>query len=259
MQANYLSALLLLFIPAQAAPQSPKAQVKTVYISKKFKTITEAQRVLSRDAFFLFDIHGVLFDNQGKYLKVFQKVKNKKKFFKQGIKALFSKKARTLFKKRQKEGDKITERKFDTVKEFAHLHSELIDFSNNIFSPNLQMKRLLMQLKNNGYELYLLSNIGNVTLERLVRQHPTFFSLMTDTQNTINRTATQTGLFVWKPRLDTFTQSLATIKKSHHAHLAIFVDDQIDNILAAHKAGFNAIYFTSYPQFYRDVANLIKK
>jgi|GEM_PF-1866759 len=254
MKTNYLVLLLVLYGLAQAAQKS----TKTLFISKTFTTEQEAQQALSRDGFFLFDIHGVLFDNKGKYLKAFNQIKNKKKFLKQGIKAIFSKRARNEYRKRQKEGNKITERKFDTVKHYKHLHKELINFSNNIFTPNKQMQQLLTELKNKGYELYLLSNIGNVTLDRLVKTHPHFFSIMTDTRNTINRTASDTGDFVWKPRLDAFTQALTTVNKPHQTHLAIFVDDQKDNVKAAHKAGLNAIHFTSYPQFFHDVKILLK-
>ena len=246
--------LLALCTTAQAVQKS----AKTVYLSKTFTTKQEAQEALSRGGFFLFDLHGVLFDNKGEYFKAFKKIKHKKKFLKQSMKAAFSKKVRTEYRKREKEGNKITERKFDTVKHYRHLHQELIDFSNNIFTPNKQMRRLLAELKNKGHELYLLSNIGNITLERLVNTHPDFFSVVTDTRNTINRTATDTGNFVWKPRLDAFTQALTTVDKPNHAHLAIFVDDSLPNVTAAHKAGLNAIHFTSYPQFFHDINVLLK-
>ena len=276
MKTNYFVILLALCMSIQAAPkkeivkspfakasadsgpQRGSSQEKTVYLSKTFTTKQEAQQALSRGGFFLFDIHGVLFENKGKYLKAFKQVKNKKKFLKQGVKAVFSKKTRNEYRKRQKEGNKITERKFDTVKQYKHLHKELIDFSNNIFSPNKQMQRLLTELKNKGHELYLLSNIGTVTLDRLVAQHPEFFSVITDTKNTINRTAADTGNFVWKPRLDAFTQALNTVNKPDRAHFAIFVDDQLENVRAAHKAGLNAIHFTSYSQFFHDVNALLK-
>lgn len=254
MKIHYFVILLAFCASAQAVQK----RTKTVYLSKTFTTKQEAQEALSRGGFFLFDIHGVLFDNKGEYLKAFKKVKNKKKFLKQSVKAVFSKKARTEYRKQQKEGNKITERKFDTIKQYKHLHKELIDFSNNIFSPNKQMQRLITELKGKGYELYLLSNIGNITLDRLVAQHPDFFSEMTDTKNTINRTAAETGNFVWKPRLDAFTQALTAVNKPHHAHLAIFVDDSLANIKAAHEAGLNAIHFTSYPQFFHDVTTLLK-
>ncbi len=248
--------ILLAFCGSVQAVQKP---AKTIYLSKTFTTEQEAQKALSRGGFFLFDIHGVLFDNKGKYLEAFKKVKNKRKFFTQSVKAVFSKKVRNEYRKRQKEGNKITERKFDTVKRYKHLHKELIDFSNNIFTPNKQMHRLLIELKNKGHELYLLSNIGNVTLDRLVKTYPDFFSVVTDTRNTINRTVTDGQSFVWKPRLDAFTQALNTVEKPDHAHLAIFVDDQKHNVEKAHEAGLNAIHFTSYPQFFHDVNKLLNK
>ncbi len=245
----------LTFCTSVQAVQKPS---KTVYVSKTFTTEQEAQQALSHGGFFLFDIHGVLFENKGKYLKAFKQVKNKKKFLKQTVKAALSKKVRNEYRKRKKEGNKITERNFDTVKQYKHLHKELIDFSNNIFSPNKQMQRLLTELKNKGYELYLLSNIGNVTLDRLVAQHPDFFSVVTDTRNTINRTAANTGNFVWKPLPNAFTQALTTVNKPHQPHLAIFVDDSLANVKAAHEVGLNAIHFTTYSQFFHDINALLK-
>lgn len=254
MKRDYFVLLLGLCVSLEATQK----QIKTVYISKTFATEEKAQEALSKNGFFLFDIHGVLFENKGKYLKAFKKVKNKKKFLKQGIKAALSKKARAEYRKRVKEGNKITERKFDVIKQYKHLHTELIDFSNNIFSPDKQMHRLLTELKGKGYDLYLCSNIGNVTLERLVSHYPDFFSVITHTHNTINRTATTTGTFVWKPQPEAFRQALTTIGKIHQPHLAIFVDDQIENVRAAHRVGLNAIHFTSYPRFFHDVSALLK-
>ena len=253
MKINYF-VIILAFCTSQAV-QKPE---KTLYLSKSFTTEQEAQKALSRGGFFLFDIHGVLFKNKGKYLKAFKQLKNKKKFLKQTVKAVFSKKARNEYRKLKKEGNKITERKFDTAKEYLYLHTELIDFSNNIFTPNKQMQQLLTELKNKGYELYLLSNIGTITLDRLAVQYPDFFSIMTDTKNTINRTSTETGNFVWKPRLDAYSQALTTINKPGDAHLAIFVDDSLANVKAAHEAGLNAIHFISYPQCFHDINALLK-
>lgn len=233
-------------------------QSQTVFLSRHFGSAQQAQQTLSKQAHFLFDIHGVLFDNKGKYVKAFKKIHHKKKFFKQGVKALLSKKTRTEYRRLQREGNKITERKFGAAKDFKYLHNELIDFSNAIFTPNKQMYTLLTDLKSRGHDLYLCSNIGNVTLERLVAQHPQFFTVMNAPHNTINRTASETGNFVWKPQAAAYKQALATVHKSDAAHLCIFVDDHIQNVTAAHKAGLNAIHFTSYPQFFHDVTTLLK-
>lgn len=234
---------------------STLVDAQTVFVSKHFNSVEHAQQTLSRQAHFLFDIHGVLFD-RGQYVSALKKIRNKGKFIKQGIKAAFSKKARRAYKELQKTGNKITERKFNAVKEFEHLHQELIDFSNNIFSPNNQMRNLLLHLKSRGHQLYLCSNIGNVTLERLVAQHPTFFAIMDSAQNTINRTAAQAHEFVWKPQQKAFDQATDTIGRK--AHFCIFVDDQINNVQAAHKAGLTAIHFISYPQFFHDIVTLLK-
>lgn len=245
--------LFLLCMSAYAAQQ----QSQTVFLSKHFSSAEHAQQVLSKSAHFLFDIHGVLFD-KGKYVKAFSKIKSKKKIVTQSVKAAFSKKARAKYNKCKRAGNKITECKIDAAKDFQHLHQELIDFSNNIFSPNKQMLRLLTQLKDRGHHLYLCSNIGNATLERLVAQHSTFFEVMHSSSNTINRTASETDDFVWKPQAKAYEQALATIGKPGAPQQCIFVDDQLHNVKAAHEVGLNAIHYTSYTQFFNDITTLLQ-
>ncbi len=253
MKRCVITLFLLCTAIAHAAQQS-----QTVFLSKHFSSPEHAQQVLSKRAHFLFDIHGVLFD-RGEYVKAFSKIKSKKKFFKQSVKAAFSKKARAKYNECKRTGNKITECKIDAAKDFQHLHQELIDFSNNIFSPNKQMLRLLTQLKDRGHHLYLCSNIGNVTLERLVAQHPTFFEVMHSSSNTINRTASETtGNFVWKPQAKAYEQALTTIGKPGAPQQCIFVDDQLHNVKAAHAVGLNAVHYTSYAQFFHDVSTLLQ-
>lgn len=248
--------VIMLFLLCTATAQAAK-QSQTLFLSRHFGSPEQAQITLSKKSYFLFDLHGVLFD-RGEYVKALKKIKQKKKFLKQGIKAVFSKKARAAYRACKRAGNKITECTFDAAKEFKHLHQELIDFSNNIFSQNKQMLRLLTQLKDRGHHLYLCSNIGNVSLERLVLQHPTFFSVMNSPKNTINRCASTAESLVWKPQIKAYKQATTTIGRADTAHLCIFVDDQLHNVKAAHEAGLNAIHYTSYPQFFRDINALLQ-
>lgn len=229
---------------------------KTIYLSPTFDYLEDAQKALSKEAFFLFDIHQVLFHCKGvmPILRAFTKIQSKPKTCMQGIKTLFCPRTWNYFKQLYTQGNHITESYLDVAQNLPVLHSELLNFSNNIYKPHNGMYQLLTKLKEK-HHLYLLSNIGNSTLERLKKEYPDYFALMTDDTNTINRNSNKE--LVWKPQQQAYTQALMTIEKPMQSHLAIFVDDKRKNVEAAHKAGLNVIYFRSYEQFKKDISTLI--
>ena len=229
---------------------------KTIYLSPTFSSLEEAQKVLSKEAFFLFDIHQVLFHCKGivPVLQAFTKIKRKPKTFMQGVKILFRPRTWKFFKQLYNQGNHITESYLDVAQPYTPLHSELLNFSNNIYKPHTGMYQLLAHLKQR-HNLYLLSNIGNATLDRLKKEYPDYFALMTEDTNTINRHSEQ-GL-VWKPQQKAYEQAVMTIRKSNHMHYGNFVDDKRKNVEGAYKAGLNVIYFKSYQQFKNDVATLL--
>jgi FMN phosphatase YigB (HAD superfamily) len=107
--------------------------------------------------------------------------------------------------------------------------------------------------------LYLLSNIGNKTLEKLKLDYPDYFIHFSETTNTINRTSLGSHDLIWKPKLIAYQKALATIGKTEAPHLTIFVDDNLANVRAAYKIGLNAIQFKNQSQFENDLKNLLGK
>lgn len=230
-----------------------------LYWSNHFATLKHAQQELESSAFFLLDIHQVLFHRRGilPLLRGLARIKKKPQTFKEGIQAVCSPRTWKSLYHSYKRGNRITEAYLNATKQLPHFHSELVNYSNTIYTADKQMETLLGQLKQLGHELYLLSNIGNTTLERLQTTYPAYFSLMTDTRNTINRTVHDEHSLIWKPQQTAYHTALATINKPTSAHLAIFIDDTKRNVQAAHTYGMNAILFRSASQCKRDIETLL--
>lgn len=230
-----------------------------LYISDKFSTLEKAQQELKNSAFFLLDIHQVLFHRRGlgPLLRGIARIHKKPRTFKEGFQALCSPTTWKSLHRRFKTGNLITEAYLNAAKQKPHLHSELLNYSNNIYTADKQMQKLLSVLRQKHHELYLLSNIGNLTLERLKNSYPTYFDLMTDNRNTINRGATDDQSLIWKPQPQAYIEALHTIGKSSVAHHAIFIDDTRRHIQAAHQQGMNAILFRSFAQCKQDIEILL--
>ena len=230
-----------------------------LYLSNHFSTLKQAQKELKTSAFFLLDIHQVLFHRRGIFtiLRGIAHITNKSQTFKESIQTLCSLKTWKSLHGSYKRGNRITEAYLNATKQRPHLYSELINYSNTIYTADTQMAALLTHLKKLGHERYLLSNIGNTTLERLREAYPAYFSLITDTRNTINRTAHDEHSLVWKPQLTAYHEALNAINKATGPHLAIFIDDTKRNVQAAHTYGMNAILFRSVSQCKRDIETLL--
>ncbi len=231
------------------------------FVSTSFSSTDEAQRALHHDAFFLFDIHQVLFHRKGisPFIRGLSKVSSKPKMIQLTLQTLFDRTTWAKLKKIYSTGNMITEAYLNTATGHPALHSELLEFSNNIYTPDTDMYKLLQSMAQENHKLYLLSNIGNQTLTRLKRQYPDYFNLLNDADNTINREAKTSCDLVWKPQLNAFEQSLKTIQHQTQPHLAIFIDDKLKNVQAAHKAGLNSIHFLNAQQLKSDLAILMGK
>ncbi len=232
-----------------------------LYISKTFSNLQEAQTTLSQSGVFLFDIHQVLFHRKGllPLVRGIFKVKKKPRTFKEGFITLLSPKTWKFLHGRYKEGNRITEAYLNAARPHSQLHAELLDYSNNIYTADKQMYEFLKILKSDGHNLYLLSNIGSATLERLRLEYPDYFALMSDSQNTINRSSLETDSFMWKPQKAAYQESLNAVGKLENPHHTIFIDDTRRNVRAAHELGMNAILFKSFAQCKKDVLNLLGK
>jgi FMN phosphatase YigB (HAD superfamily) len=240
---------------------SPLKKESMLYLSTTFSTLHEAQTTLSISGVFLLDIHQVLFHRKGvlPLVRGIFKVKKKPLIFKEGILTLFSPTSWKAVQRRYQEGNRITEAYLNAAKQCPQLHTELLDYSNNIYTPDPNMQALLKNLKHQGHELYVLSNIGPATLERLKQEHSDYFALMSDSQNTINRSSLETDFFLWKPQKAAYQESLSAIGKLENPHHTIFIDDTTRNVRAAHELGMNAILFKSFAQCKQDIQNLLGK
>lgn len=228
-----------------------------LYVSPFFKDLEHAQQTLSKHAFFLFDIHQVIFHRKGlfPFFKGFKKTRTKSLVLKQSLKALLKLTTWKTILGCLKKRTRITEAYLNAAEQFPILHEELLEFSNNIYTPNKRMKECISHLFIAGHKIYLLSNIGNGTLKKLKLDYPDYFRHLTESDNTINRDSRLP--LVWKPQRKAFHQALSVIKQSENPHHAIFIDDTANNVKAAYRAGFNAIKFCTQSQFEKDLKKLL--
>lgn len=101
---------------------------------------------------------------------------------------------------------------------------------------NLQMHRLIKKLKQQGYGLYVLSNIPRSEYQRLSAQYALFnrFSgIMLAFQEGVKKPNQQIYHLFFKK----FDLAPAT---------CLFIDDEEPNVLAARAVGMKSVLFTSY-------------
>ena len=110
----------------------------------------------------------------------------------------------------------------------------------NAFTPINDMVTLLKDLKNKGYELHIVSNIGPQRFTNLQQRYPDIIA-------SFNKAKINNGdiaHLIKKPHADYFKSYLQDYNPDHK-HI-IFIDDNKKNINAAHAMGIQAIQFTSY-------------
>ena len=104
--------------------------------------------------------------------------------------------------------------------------------------------KILEDLKNKGYKLYILSNIGEKSLKYIEGMHPEVFTLFDGIY-----TANDRDKYIKKPQpkiyqnyLDKFNQDPSKL---------IFIDDKKSNLTAAEKFGMQTIHFTSAKNLFK--------
>ena len=216
-------------------------------IRKEQPTDTHGKVVL------LFDIHEVLVHKPKKsiFTKLFA-VRNKLRCAKELAQCLFNKKVRTHLVKQARNKNKVTESYFKVLKEenFPTLYEGCMNYATDIYAePVPGMTALLQELKQQGCRLYLFSNIGPELLERLAQRFPETFSYFADAQgvvkNTINNDLHQSSTDSWigKPHPDAYATALKNTGIEKPSQV-FFIDDKVENVKAACKAGMNGITFT---------------
>lgn len=107
---------------------------------------------------------------------------------------------------------------------------------------------VVKQLKQKGYKLYILSNIGEKSLNHIKETHKEIFNLFdgvytsTDKDGYIKKPSPE----IYKKYLDKFNQNPSQL---------IFVDDKKSNLNAAKDFNFNTIHFTSSKKLFKLLSN----
>lgn len=110
----------------------------------------------------------------------------------------------------------------------------------NSQKPICDTWKLIKQLKDAGYSLYIFSNIDKTAFDELSAKFPAYFSLFEGHHVVHNNDAAQK-----KPMPSAYESCRAMIEKNHPGKQIIFIDDKKENIQAACKAGFRGVHFTS--------------
>ncbi|MBA3751369.1 HAD hydrolase-like protein [Candidatus Dependentiae bacterium] len=133
----------------------------------------------------------------------------------------------------------------------ARFRGDFIQITNNQ-RPIVPVVELIMQLKQRGYKLYVLSNIGKDTFFELSMKYPEISACFDGAF-----TATAENNYNHKPHkkfYEQFKDFLAANGQSHKQIL--FVDDLKKNIVAATHCNIGGIHYTSSKQLVSQFKNL---
>lgn len=117
------------------------------------------------------------------------------------------------------------------IKQFIPLGIEIAN-SQTINEPVIA---LAQELKDRGYQLHILSNIGSVIFEDLYKKHPTIFSLFDGI-----KVANAQELYLGKPNRKMFNNYQIQLNKENK--LIVFIDDKTRNIKAARAQTMISVY-----------------
>ncbi len=111
----------------------------------------------------------------------------------------------------------------------------------NTQRPILPVVQLLKQLKERGYKLYVLSNIGKETFTELSLKYPEISSYFDGAF-----TATAENNYTHKPHKEFYEEfKLLLATHGHHDKQILFIDDLKKNIVAATQCNIGGIHYTS--------------
>jgi FMN phosphatase YigB (HAD superfamily) len=118
----------------------------------------------------------------------------------------------------------------------------------NAQKPNTSVLTLVDQMKEQGFELHILSNIDATIFDELKKIHTTMFTHFDKVQST--QSADKYG----KPHAWVFTRYLTThVPSDKHV---IFIDNKKKNIVAARKLGIIGIHYKNPRQLRRVLKKL---
>lgn len=104
--------------------------------------------------------------------------------------------------------------------------------------------KILKKLKNKGYKLYILSNIGEKSLMYIEERHPEVFKMF----DGIYTSSDKDG-YIKKPQPEIYQKYLDRF--GQNPDKLIFIDDKKSNLSAAKKFGIDTIHFTSAKKLFK--------
>lgn len=201
----------------------------------------------------VFDFHDVLVDyNWPEIIKTFLKSPGKFKLF---IALLNPKIWLDLVKLKSK--DAVSE---EYIVWLGNKHKALTPYVQlginiaNTQKTNLKMLEILKNLKQNGYELHLFSNIGLVIYNDAKVKFPEIFECF----DKVIVPSEENG-YLRKPYENAFENYLKEIGKTPESATTkqiVIIDDKIKTVKTGEKYGFIGIKFKNYEQFLQDLNNL---
>jgi len=119
----------------------------------------------------------------------------------------------------------------------------------NAQTPHKLTVELVQKLKKQGYQLHIISNIGETIYRDLEKQFPDILHMF----DHVIVTCAANG-YISKPNPEMYYTYLSTIDDSKKP---IFIDDKIKNICSALNCNIASIYYESYEQTQEDLKKLI--
>ena len=116
------------------------------------------------------------------------------------------------------------------------------------------MLAVVTELRANGYQNHIGTNNGKESFAQLQKRHPGFFSSSLFGLDKSQFAEFTNNSSLAKPNLEFFTHYLT--KNSIDPKTVVFIDDKIENVLAARKVGMYAIHFKNPKQLRSDLKKL---
>jgi FMN phosphatase YigB (HAD superfamily) len=148
-------------------------------------------------------------------------------------------------------GDEIYDGLVQHFPSLALFHQDFITLE-NMQQPDWEVVAILGQLKQQGYKLYILSNIGERTFAHFIHLFPTIFALFDHTY--IPR---KDNAYRQKPSPLFYKDFIAyTAEQGDRDKRILFVDDKKKNINSAASCGISCILFHSSKQLQATMMSL---
>ncbi len=196
----------------------------------------------------VFDLHDVLFErNYWQVIKALAYMDNKGKFIALLLTPSFIIDAlKMLLVTRVSEAYLI---------KLSQKHTRLIPYLEtiidltNVLLPMKEMFLLINLLKVKGYKIYIFSNIGSLTYQKLYGSYQHFFNHFDGIHY-----VESSNDWLAKPHEDAYRLFLQ--KYNINPHQMIFIDDKPKNVIAAQQHGITSIVFKSTRQLLQQLTKL---